>query len=487
MDFLLAGSHYLAYDKVQQPVAYAYPPLGLLSIAAYLNQAGAGEVGVVDTSFLTSEQDFERALCAARPRLLGIHTVITTRRQSANMIGIAHAHGVPVVVGGPDASSSYTWYLERGADYAVIGEGEETSKELLQYVCRQGGDEVADLRGIDEIKGLAYRQDGRLRVNAARALFADLNGLPFPQWDLLDIPRYLELWRKANGYSSLHVLTARGCPFGCTWCSRAVFGRTVRQRSPERVMAEVAELSRRYQPDSLWFADDTFTINRAWVERFCELTGAHRPVIPFRCFTRADRVSPEILSQLKSAGCRLIHLGVESGSQPVLDAMKKGQTVDMIRQATTQIHAAGIEVNYFIMFGYPGEKLADIRATEALIAETRPDSIGFSVVYPVPGSEFHSTVQPLLAPNIDELWEKTTEGVQRMFATEFPLSYYRLTIEHIDLRNRLALLSAKRAPLALRLKVAWLGLARRAVEAVWSVRRTLAGFQFWHGLRRSER
>jgi radical SAM superfamily enzyme YgiQ (UPF0313 family) len=484
MDFLLAGSHYLAHDKVQQSVAYVYPPLGLMSIAAYLNQVQASEVGVLDTSFLGGEQDFERALCAARPRLLGIHTVITTRRQSVNMIGIAHAHGIPVVVGGPDASGSYAWYLEHGADYAVIGEGEETSKELLQYVCRQGKDKVGEPCGI---QGLAYRQDGHLLVNAARPLLADLNSLPFPQWDLVDIPRYLELWRKANGYSSLHVLTARGCPFGCTWCSRAVFGRTVRQRSPERVMAEVAELGRRYQPDSLWFADDTFTINRAWVERFCELASAHRPVIPFRCFTRADRVSTEMLSRLKSAGCRLIHLGVESGSQPVLDAMKKGQTVEMIRQATEQINAAGIEVNYFIMFGYPGEKLADIRATETLIARTRPDSIGFSVAYPIPGTEFYSAIQPLLVPNIDELWEKTTEGVQRMFATEFPLSYYRLTIEHINLRNRLTLLPTRQAPLVLRLKMAWLGLARRLMEAAWSVRRTLAGFQSWHGARRSTR
>jgi anaerobic magnesium-protoporphyrin IX monomethyl ester cyclase len=462
MDFLLSNSHYLYHDLVEQSLAYVYPPLGPLYLSAYLKNANIGEIDVFDTTFAKDEQAFEQYLQIKRPRLVGIQAVITTRIRTRNMLKIAQAMQIPVVVGGPDASACYDQYLNWGADYAVIGEGEKTSAELLQFVMMQ-----SDL-GIEDIRGLAYKKNGEIMVNAQRPLIQDLDRLPFPDWKAIDIERYFSHWREKNGYTSLHILSSRGCPFGCAWCSRAVFGRTARQRSVENVIGEITSLWNLYHPDSIWFADDTFTINEAWIEDFSDTVIHSGNIVPFRCFTRADKVKPAMLAKLKLAGCRLIHLGVESGSQQVLDAMNKGQKVETIRKASKYIHEAGIEINYFIMFGYPGEKLQDIRATENLIQEAKPESIGFSIAYPVPGTEFYKSVKDCLAEDIDSLWEKTTQDVQRMFRTEFPLAYYRNTIHHIQLRILLQRFTGSGINKStIWLKFAWLAFIRWLMETLW--------------------
>ena len=462
MDLLLSNSHFLYYDLVEQPVAYVYPPLGPLYLSAYLQCANIGDVGVFDATFARGEEEYEQTLREKKPLLVGIQAVITTQTRTRNMIRIAQSIGIPVVVGGPDASTSYEKYLGWGATYAVIGEGEETCAELLQVLTGQTKIKIKDIRG------LAYRNNGEIVVNPNRKLIEDLDRLPFPDWKAVDISRYLDLWKKRNGYTSLHILSSRGCPFGCAWCSRAVFGRTVRQRSAENVVDEMKALSNYYHPDSIWFADDTFTMDNSWVENFTEKVALSGAVIPFRCFTRADKVTPEMLSKLKTAGCRLIHMGVESGSQQVLNAMNKGQKVETIQKASKYIQDAGIDINYFIMFGYPGEKLKDIRATEALIKAAKPDSIGFSIAYPIPGTEFYQSVKDCLVKDIDSRWEKTTEDIQQMFTTEFPLVYYRKTIQHIQLRNQMQHTGAGGFKnFSLWSRLAWLGLVRWVIERVW--------------------
>ena len=462
LDILLTHSHFLCHDLADQPVAYVYPPLGPLYLSAYLKKEKAGEVGVFDSTFSNGEKEFEQYIKVHHPRLIGIQTIITTRTQTRNLLHICHNAGIPVVVGGPDASACYTKYLEWGADYVVIGEGEETCSELLQFITCQSNYREGD------IKGLAYKSNGQVVVNEKRPLIQDLDSIPLPDWQAIDISKYLDLWRQKNGYTSLQILTSRGCPFGCSWCSHAVYGRTIRQRSVDNVIKEMRALSTLYDPDTIWFADDTFTINPFWINSFSDKVAQNGNIIPFRCFTRADRVSPEMLTKLKAIGCRLIHMGVESGSQRVLDKMNKGQNIDIIKNASTYIHNAGIELNYFIMFGYPGEKLQDIRATEKLIQETKPDSIGFSIAYPVPGTEFHKSIENSLDKNIEALWEKTTRNVQKMFPTEFPLLYYRLTIQHIQLRN-MRRNSKDRGIRRINseVKILFLAVGRWVIERIW--------------------
>jgi len=208
------------------------------------------------------------------------------------------------VVGGPDASACYTKYLDWGADYVVIGEGEETCLELLQFITGQSIYREGDIKGLD------YKSNGQVVVNEKRPLIQDLDSIPLPDWQAIDIGKYLALWRQKNGYTSLQILTSRGCPFGCSWCSHAVYGQTLRQRSVDNVIKEMRALSALYDPDTIWFADDTFTIDPFWIKSFTDKVAQCGDIIPFRCFTRADRVSPEVLTELKAVGCRLIHMGV---------------------------------------------------------------------------------------------------------------------------------------------------------------------------------
>jgi radical SAM superfamily enzyme YgiQ (UPF0313 family) len=194
-------------------------------------------------------------------------------------------------------------------------------------------------------------------------------------------------------------------------------------------------LKEQYNPDTLWIADDTFGLNRRWLENWCDEVIRCGIRIPFRCFTRVDVIGPDILARLKAAGCQRIHLGVESGSQRVLDAMQKKTRVADIRRASRQIHEAGIKLNYFIMFGYPGETFKDIQETERLIFEAKPDSVGYSIAYPVPGTEFYEHVKDRLASNSDVLWERTSRGFQLLFRARYPLLYYCLLVRSIESRR----------------------------------------------------
>jgi anaerobic magnesium-protoporphyrin IX monomethyl ester cyclase len=241
------------------------------------------------------------------------------------------------------------------------------------------------------------------------------------------------------------------------------------------VVEEMRALANLYNPDTIWFADDTFTMDPFWIASFSDKVSQCGDIIPFRCFTRADRVSPEMLAKLKTVGCRLIHMGVESGSQRVLDKMSKGQNIETIKNASTHIHNAGIDINYFIMFGYPGEKLQDIRATEKLIQETKPESIGFSIAYPIPGTDFHKLIENSLDKNIESLWEKTTKNIQKMFPTEFPLLYYRLTIQHIQQRNmRRNSKDRGLRKLNSEIKILFLAVGRWVIERIWLSRNFLS-------------
>src|SRR6185503_4967245 len=155
-------------------------------------------------------------------------------------------------------------YLQRGADLVVVGEGEETLSELLPRLLSRPGS-----RDLEQVAGLVYRDEcDRLVRTAARPLIRDLDAQPLPDREAIDLGRYLEAWRGRHGIGSVSVLTARGCPYTCRWCSRSVFGETHRRRSPEGVAAEVQWIVERYRPEMLWYVDDVFTIHHGWLRRY---------------------------------------------------------------------------------------------------------------------------------------------------------------------------------------------------------------------------
>jgi radical SAM superfamily enzyme YgiQ (UPF0313 family) len=412
-----------------------YAPLGILYLAAYLRQFGL-QVGIFDATFANGLSDFINALQQNKPRVVGIQGLITTRNISKLMIQAAKNLGAVVIMGGPDPSSSWEDYLQWGADYVVIGEGELPLHKLMLYLTKQSG--KSDDINFGDIPGLAYTKNGQIHLTSGYRKNANLDSLPLPAYDLINVEKYLDAWRSYNGYASMHLLTSRGCPFGCEWCSHAVFGRTFRQRSVENVIKEMHFLYDTYRPDHLTIGDDTFGLNARWLSDWCDAFKDAGFKFRFRCFSRADVVNEQMLLKLKEVGCSHIHLGVESGSQRILDSMNKGTRVEDIYRVSDLIKKAGIGLGYFIMLAYPGETYKDIHKTEKLILEIKPDTLGLSIAYPVPGTLFYERVRGDILPLVNNNGEEQMgSGYQLKFRATYPALYYRHLLGYIQRRYRL--------------------------------------------------
>ena len=384
MDLLLAHAYFLAEDAEEQRLMRPHPPLGLLYLSSHLKARGV-DVGVFDGTF-RSHRDFVDTLQRERPPLVGIAVNMMTKRHALRMIAAAKRAGARVVVGGPDPPYHADAYLAAGADVVVIGEGEQTLQELLR------GDDLAG------IAGLAFRgEDGAVVRTPARALLPDLDTQPFPDRDAVDIPGYLQAWRQRHGVGTVSLITARGCPYTCTWCSRSVFGETHRRRSVTNVADEVEAIVDRYHPERLWYADDVFAIHRGWTLSYAAELERRGLRLPFECISRAERIDDEVADALVSLGCFRVWIGSESGSQRVLDAMKRKVTIDQVRATAARLKRRGIEVGMFIMLGFDGEDTSDLRATVEHLKRTAPDVFLTTVSYPIKGTPYYQRVA-------DRLW-----------------------------------------------------------------------------------
>ncbi|MBL0176156.1 MAG: B12-binding domain-containing radical SAM protein [Ignavibacteria bacterium] len=395
MDVLLAHAYSLDEDPAEQRVMKPYAPLGILSISAHLKERGCS-VGVFDPTFQTIDS-FERELARLRPPVVGISINMMTKRSAIRMIRMAAAAGCRVVVGGPEPSSYAEEYLDEGADVVAIGEGERTMEELLAVwgcasVAVPDGGMPASLH---DVAGIVFRDtDGAVVRTAAREKLRTLDELPFPDRGAIDFTPYFKAWKERHGVTSLSIITQRGCPYTCAWCSHSVYGESYRRRAPARVAEEIEAMKRAYNPDMLWFVDDVFTISAKWIFELQEELLRRDLHIPFECITRADRLNDDIIAALKAMGCRRVWIGAESGSQRILDAMSRGVTVRQVETMTHACRAAGIEVGTFIMLGYLGETASDIRATAAYLRRSRPDIVLTTVSYPIKGTAYYDALGP---------------------------------------------------------------------------------------------
>ena len=289
------------------------------------------------------------------------------------------------------------------------------------------------LKGVN---GLWLRDaDGRNVRTPPRDIIRNLDSLPMPAWDLVDVDRYRSMWRTHHGYFSMNLVTTRGCPYHCNWCAKPIYGQRYTARSPEHVVEEMAWLKATYHPDHLWMADDIFGLKPGWVERFAALLQSRDAVIPFKCLLRADQVTAAVAGALRAAGCRIAWIGAESGSQRILDAMEKGTRVDQIANATRLLHAAGVEVGFFLQFGYPGETREDIDRTLEMVRDCAPDDIGVSVSYPLPGTTFYQRVQAQLGQK--QNWVDSNDLAMMYHATYVPDFYRALHgLVHAEFRGR---------------------------------------------------
>jgi anaerobic magnesium-protoporphyrin IX monomethyl ester cyclase len=354
------------------------------------------------------------------------------REAARGMVGQARARGLTVIVAGHDAADHPELYLEAGASFVILGEAEQTLGELVDRLAAGGASEVIDRA---DLAGLAFRQRGFVRRTGKRKLLADLDQLPLPAWDLVDVERYRTFWRQRHGYFSLNVVTTRGCPYLCNWCAKPVYGNTYHSRSPANVLAEIRLLRERYAPDHLWFCDDILGLKSRWLVAWSEAMAAEGLAIPFLCQTRVDLMTEDNVRALRRAGCAEVWMGAESGAQPVLDAMDKGITVEETRTAVARLRAQGIRVGLFLQFGYPGEGWPEIQATRRMVRDLLPDDIGVSVSYPLPGTGFHEKVKGALG---DKRNWRESDDLDPLVPGAFSADFYQALARtvHGELRVR---------------------------------------------------
>ena len=385
-DLLLTHAFFLDEDEKERAIMRPYPPLGLLYLSAYLKREGV-DVEVLDATFRT-RSEYTARLAASAGGVVGIYTTHMTRTSAVAMIRDAAASGWRVVVGGPDSGGYPEEYLARGADAVVVGEGEATLAELLPALEREGPHRLHDVAGI------VFADEGGAPVRTAPRALLDIDGIPHPDRECIDLRRYTDAWRTHHGTSSLNLITARGCAYRCRWCSHNVFGYTQRKRDPLDCADEVAAIVDDYGPDQLWYADDVFTLDHPWLLRFAGELEARSIRVPFETISRADRLmSREVLTTLADMGCKRLWIGSESGSDRILRAMGRGVTADQIRWVTRACREVGIPTGLFLMWGYPGEGLEEIRATVEHVAEADPDVFFTTLVHPIKGTPFFQDVE----------------------------------------------------------------------------------------------
>jgi radical SAM superfamily enzyme YgiQ (UPF0313 family) len=385
MDILLTHGYFLYEDPKELQIMKPYPPLGLLYICAHLRQKGM-DVEVFDSTFSTRQQLLD-ALQSGPPSVLGIYANLMTRSNVIDILRCAKDAGWKTIVGGPEPGAYIENYLDAGADFVVIGEGEVTLEELLPVLHGES------TRPLEEIAGIAFRSpDGSIVQTRSREQIRDINAQPWPAREAIDMDRYVAVWREHHSTGSVSLITARGCPYHCRWCSHQVFGKTHRRRTPASVADELAWLVERYHPDMAWMADDVFTIHHGWLFQYAAELKKRNLKVPFECISRADRLNPQVVGTLAEIGCFRVWIGSESGSQRILDAMERGVTVEEVQTAVSLCRSNGIQTGMFLMWGYEGEELDDVEATIQHVKKSDPDIFFTTVAYPIQGTPYSTEV-----------------------------------------------------------------------------------------------
>jgi radical SAM superfamily enzyme YgiQ (UPF0313 family) len=384
---LLTHGYFLAEDPKEQQTMKPYPPLGLLYLSSHLRSRGF-ETEIYDSTF-GSRNDLFRLLDRGPAGVVGVYGNLMTR---ANVLAIAQharAAGWLVMLGGPEPSNYPSEYLNAGADLIVAGEGEIAVERLMESEF--------DAAAWASIPGLIFLGgDGSPHKTGPAELLTNLDAQPWPDREHIDMEPYFSTWRTNHGVGSISVITARGCPYRCNWCSHSVYGHTHRRRSPKAVVDEIEWAIERYSPEMLWIADDVFTIHHGWLAEYAAEMKRRDIRIPFECITRADRMNEKVAALLAELSCMRVWIGSESGSQRILNAMERGVTVEQVQKAVALAKVNGIQTGMFLMWGYEGEDISDIEATVEHVKKCRPDVFFTTISYPIKGTPYFEKVSQQL-------------------------------------------------------------------------------------------
>ena len=423
-DVLVAHSYHLPYDPKQLRKMQPYPPLATLYAATALRQSGIS-VAAFDP-MLQEPSAFAAALAEHRPRILVVYEddfnflskmCLTRMREVAwEMARAATAMGAVAIVHGSDSTDHPALFLQNGFEYVCCGEAEQTLVELCQSIL--GGEEPPEIDGLvrRDTQGQIIRSPQRLAKNPG------WTELPTAARDLIDLEPYRRAWIQAHEYFSMNMVSSRGCPYQCNWCAKPISGNKFHLRPAAAVAEEMKLLKEEFGAHHIWFGDDIFGLSQDWVRQFAGEVARRNAAVSFKIQSRANLMTASTAEHLKSAGCVEVWMGVESGSQAVLDAMDKGLDLSSVRAARARLKKAGIRACYFLQFGYPGETWVELQETIALVRETRPDDIGISFSYPLPGTVFYERVRQQLG--LKRNWTDS-DDLCIMFRAAYKTDFYR--------------------------------------------------------------
>ena len=427
MDVFLTHGYFLQEDKIEQVIMRPYPPLGLLYISAFLKEQKV-ETMVYDSTF-SSFEALKKSLVEQKPALVALYANLMTKINLIKIIRFIRSQeelsSTKIVLGGPDVTYNKENYMNAGADFLIIGEGEQTMFELSDAIKKDAS--------VDEITGLVHWKEGEIVVNPPRVKIKQVDDLPMPDREAIELDLYLSAWKARHGSSTISLSTQRGCPYTCNWCSTAVYGQSYRRRSAKLVADEVAYLIERYAPDSLWFVDDVFTVSHKWITELHEEFTQRNIKIAFECITRAERLTDEVLEQLKEMGCSKIWICAESGSQKIIDEMDRRVDVNVVRSQIKKAREVGIGTGTFIMLGYPNETMSDINETVHHLKTSNPDHFTITVAYPIAGTSLYEQVKPKMKPLPN--WEESTDrdiDFERTYSREFYTHAVRYVVNSVN-------------------------------------------------------
>jgi anaerobic magnesium-protoporphyrin IX monomethyl ester cyclase len=429
-----------------------YLPIGLAYLAAVLRQNSI-EAKIIDCQAqYINHQQLKTELTAFQPDIVGV-TSIAPLMSSALMSAKAAKEalpGVKVIMGGPHATFMDEQIIaeQSSVDIIVRGEGEQTLLEIAQT--------LGDQTKLHEIKGITFKENGKVLRAPNRPFIEDLDALPKPAYDLFDLDRY-----RLFGKRLLPIITSRGCPFQCNFCvATRMFGKEYRMRSADSVLDEMEWLKNTHGAEAFTFYDDTLTFNKERLFKILDGMKTRSINLPWDCQTRVDQVTPEVLARMHAAGCQQVFFGVESGCQKVLNAISKKTRVEQNEKAIKMAKEAGLFVTISLIIGYPGETQDTLKETLTFVQKTKPDDVYVCVATPFPGTELRNAVEKngwkisdnwdcfdTMTPVFENPELKLTPEEIKTFREQFYDSIYSpsYVIQHLLRRNSYSRMMARTA------------------------------------------
>ncbi len=368
---------------------FRFPPLGLGYIAGYLKEHGVS-VQLVDCTFLSEAAALEK-IRLSRPDIIGIQIMFSMKEKALRMAHVLRKDCKLLVAGGPLPTSDPADFLD-SFDVVAIGEGERTTLELVNAI--QNGDPAE----LGKVRGIAFKNKDKTVSTPTRGFLEDLDSLPFPARELFDNQAYKDYYSKKFGYTTTSLITSRGCPFQCDFCSRPIFGNRFRSRTAPNIAHEV-EAIKALDYERIWFADDCFTLNRERLLDICNELIRSRVNICWECLSRVDTVDSRVAAKMKKAGCVRVFFGIESGNDSVLRIMRKKATTKQAKDAVYTFKKAGIQVGAFFILGYPGESDKTILDSVRFGSSLPLDYLSFTLPYPIPGTPLFERVKDKMISN----------------------------------------------------------------------------------------